>query len=255
MADSLDPDPHGTRGSTVAHALDYRGEVKKFSSADILATFKAAQRGEKIVKVPEQKPEAAAGGASGAAPGEVRAFSSSDLMASVEHAKRGDLTQGQLPSTTVQPSAATRLANNAPDAPPSRVATATEGSIKVRSWTDEEPKKEFSFDGLKDALATTLVPPVTPAAAPINLLDLDAPPITAPPVAATSSYAPTQASEWASLEGAFKAMPASGAIGMMAPQMPVSYPPPVTPAYPPPNMPPPSMPPPSMPPPCAMPPG
>ena len=48
MADALDPDPHGTRGSTVHHALDYKKEVKKFSSADILASFHAAQRGEVV---------------------------------------------------------------------------------------------------------------------------------------------------------------------------------------------------------------
>ena len=34
-------DPHGTRGSTERHALDYKGDVKAFSSADILASFSA----------------------------------------------------------------------------------------------------------------------------------------------------------------------------------------------------------------------
>lgn len=46
MADSLEEkDPHGTRGSTEHHALDYKKEVKAFSSADILASFQSAQRG------------------------------------------------------------------------------------------------------------------------------------------------------------------------------------------------------------------
>lgn len=36
-------DPHGSRGSTAHHALDFRGEVKKFSSAELLAQFKAAR--------------------------------------------------------------------------------------------------------------------------------------------------------------------------------------------------------------------
>ena len=53
MADALDPDPHGTRGSTVHHALDYKGEVKAFSGADIMAQFRAAQRGEAL---PQGKP-------------------------------------------------------------------------------------------------------------------------------------------------------------------------------------------------------
>lgn len=45
-------DPHGSRGSTEHHALDYKKEVKRFSSSDILAAYKASARGEKVAALP-----------------------------------------------------------------------------------------------------------------------------------------------------------------------------------------------------------
>ena len=39
-------DPHGARGSTEHHALDYKGTVKQYNSADILASFNSASSGQ-----------------------------------------------------------------------------------------------------------------------------------------------------------------------------------------------------------------
>lgn len=78
MADSLEEkDPHGTRGSTEHHALDYKKEVKAFSSADILASFQSAQRGGSSAATGTSLPSAPATAARGSMPF-FRAKSTSD---------------------------------------------------------------------------------------------------------------------------------------------------------------------------------
>ena len=211
MADALDPDPHGTRGSTVHHALDYKKEVKKFSSADILASFHAAQRGEVVpVKALDGGAASASSSSSSSASGPPpttaapRPPTTATSRFSSEEEKR-KLAEG----------AAQGAAGAAAGAQAVEQARAVQAQ-KVRSWIDEpnEPtSKEYDLTGLKDALAATdisdpaaatsnkVVPTNSSAGAPPNLLDLDfgAPP-TAPPTTSASSYAPTMNNEWAALE-------------------------------------------------------
>jgi hypothetical protein len=261
MADALDPDPHGTRGSTVHHALDYKKEVKKFSSADILNSFKAAQRGE---VVPVKTIEGGGGSSSSssaavtgpppesAAP---RPPANSEFSSEAEKRK---LAQGVAQGAAGAASAASAVEQ----------ARAVQAQ-KVRSWIDEpnEPKSgDYDLTGLKDALAATdisdpqpgrtnkVAPTTTPAAPPPNLLDLD---LGAPPTAPPSAFAPTSNSEWASLEST-PPPGASAAAAIHSIDLALARP---APAGPPPgfaNMPPPAGVPPgfaSMPPPAGPPPG
>ena len=110
-------DPHGARGSTEHHALDYKKEVKSFNSADILASFRRAQRGEvDETSLPDQLASGTAA-ARGAAPasaadaqqetyhsldfkGEVTAFSSESIRANANRAVTG---QGDTIGTTCKP--------------------------------------------------------------------------------------------------------------------------------------------------------
>ena len=235
-------DPHGTRGSTVHHALDYKREVRGYSSAELLANIAKVKRGD---------------------------FTEDVLVSHTPRNAGPEATHADAPS-------ASNTANAGPTAGrgggPSAAAA---GAQKVRSWIDEPIAQDntppaFSFDGLKDALAPTAMPGIdmgaggqgtAPAAPPVNLLDLDVPAPTVP------SYAPTVSSEWASLEA--KPPPAGVAGAMPAPAMPpptmppppgpppMSMPPPPGPPptfYPPPPGAPQSMPPPSMPPPAGPPP-
>ena len=231
MADSLEnPDPHGTRGSTEHHALDYKKEVKSFNSADILAAFNAAKSGGPDRGVPTSAPSQPAPSAPAAPPAPtpaaaaVRSFNSADLIGNLDKATKGDYSQDSYPSSSG-------------------------GATKVRSWIDEpiEEKPAFSFDGLKDALATTAAPAApkatTPSGPPPNLLDITD---NVPPPSA-GSYAPTLSDDWAALEA--KPPPGVSAFGSAAVAISAGAPPAFPPNMPPPTMPPPNMPPPNMPPP------
>ncbi len=287
MADSLDPDPHGTRGSTEHHALDYKKEVKSFNSSDILAAFNAATSGARDNGVPSSSKSAPSGGGGGGsaadnAPNihgaldskqEVAAFSSSDILANLEKAKQGDFTAGPIASRPrANPPAAGQAAGAGGDG-----QVDDESGHRIRSWTDEKEPKDagFSFDGFRDALAPDTKPSPLPAATPVatpskpppNLLDLEA---DDPPA---NPYAPTPDSEWADLESNLDApspaaappsAPLASPTVVMKHMPPPEMPPPTPPLAPPPNalppqppappsaapfMPPPNMPPPNMPPP------
>ena len=268
MADDLDP--HGTRGSTEHHALDYKKEVKKFSSADILNSFKNAQMGKgdtgvKTVDGSSAKPSSSSSTASMAGPppagpppqpkaGRSEFSSEAEVRKFAQGAAEG----------------ASGAAAGAAAAEQARRALGG-SSRKVRSWIDEpnpDEKPTYSFDGLKDALAATDVSDPgsaraqkAPTAPPPNLLDLDidAPPTQ--PVAATS-YAPTTNNDWAALEAKPPPVPPGAAAASaihridmaLAGGLPGGIMPP--PSMPPPNMPPPTGPPPPnlMPPPAGPPP-
>ena len=118
---SDDPDPHGTRGSTAHHALDYKKEVKSFSSADILAAYKAGARGEKDRGVPSITKEASR--QEGTQP--VKSFNSADLAANVSQAKSGGADTLTSKPTAAAPASAT---------PPSAAQTPSgESGVKVRA--------------------------------------------------------------------------------------------------------------------------
>ena len=134
-----DDDPHGSRGSTQHHALDYKKEVKSFSSADILAAYKSAGRGAPDRGVPshtrDKAPDAvdAARGQSGVgsqglnSTGSVKSFNSADLVSNVSQARRSgfatDNLTGAEPSGTKSASAAT------PDAASSTAASPANGVV------------------------------------------------------------------------------------------------------------------------------
>ena len=206
-------DPHGARGSTEHHALDYKGTVKPYNSADILASFNSASSGQAPAsgattvaatdKPSTDKPAAAvsreldSGNDAEQAPTfhalnwkkEVKAFSSADLKANMAAAMGGkDVLNGAGDSlrTVSAPVAAA-----APKPPTTSVPTTpktpdAEAGIKVRSWLEDEPqdKESWTVDRLKDALAATeqqparnrVKPPPAPTAStepPVNLIDLD----------------------------------------------------------------------------------
>ena len=247
MADSLDP--HGTRGSTDRHALDYKGEVKSFSSADILASFAAAKRGD-VVAVPSQP-------SNNQPPGDTAVEASNGKGYSNDQ-------KYSLPRDEAAPSKV-RIAEGASDsAGPVKVRSwiGKPHREQVKSWTNEthheQESSTFSLEGLKDALrpmersgGITMEPAAGAPAAVGNLLDLDLDEVT-PAAAGVAAYAPTLSDEWASL--AAKPPPGVALIGSTV------APPTVAPStFPqfsiPPNtktphtMPPPAMPPPAMPPP------
>ena len=206
-------DPHGARGSTEHHALDYKGTVKQYNSADILASFNSASSGQApasgattvaaMDKPSTDQPAAAvsreldSGNDAEQAPTfhalnwkkEVKAFSSADLKANMAAAMGGkDVLNGAGDSlrTVSAPVAAA-----APKPPTTSVPTTpktpdAEAGIKVRSWLEDEPqdKESWTVDRLKDALAATEQQPArnrvkaapAPAAStepPVNLIDLD----------------------------------------------------------------------------------
>eukprot|EP00966_Prymnesium_polylepis_P030805 717018-Prymnesium_polylepis.1 len=125
-----DDDPHGTRGSTVHHALDYKKEVKSFSSADILAAFKAGNRGEVDRGVPSQP--STKGSASDAPP--VKSFNSADLAANISQAKAGGPdTLSSKPAASTPASASASASQPGPPAgPPAERAPSGETGVKVR---------------------------------------------------------------------------------------------------------------------------
>ena len=269
MADNLDP--HGSRGSTEHHALNYKGEVKSFSSADIMAAFSNASRGGPDRGVPSMSASASTAAGEPAARDQVRTFNSADVQANIEKAKRGEFSAEAAYTSAARPE------------PAAATKPQAEGDVRVRSWIDDDApatgdKAAFDLTGLKDALAPGGGAPgaacggggaaAAAARPPVNLLDLDdEPPVAAASAAAPSSrFAPTPDDEWATFEEPAKHtamhMPTPGLPGgnaMPPPSMPPpSGPPPggmPPPATPPPGaMPPPSMPPPTTPPPGAMPP-
>ena len=151
-------DPHGARGSTEHHALTYKGSVKQYSSADILASFNSAESGQAsgATVASKEKPAAAAGSeeldaGSSTEQGpnfhalnwkkEVKAFSSADLMANMAAAMGGkDVLNGAGDSLrTVSapvPAAPKPPTTNAPTTPTTPDA---EAGLKVRSWLEEDP--------------------------------------------------------------------------------------------------------------------
>ncbi|KAL3904276.1 MAG: hypothetical protein SGPRY_011349, partial [Prymnesium sp.] len=155
-------DPHGSRGSTEHHALDYKKEVKRFSSSDILAAYKASARGEKVAALPTLSSRS----------DEENKRASEAGPAAEEKGNGGEA------------SASSSAPTSAPAAAPSAAPAATgseslDKSIKIRSWTDEpadNSSKQYSFDRLKDALdpanytPSKLAPPPAPAP-PVNLID------------------------------------------------------------------------------------
>ena len=247
MADSLDP--HGTRGSTERHALDYKGDVKSFSSADILASFAAAKRGD-VVAVPSQPSKNQPPGGP-AVEGSKGKGDSND--------KHGGLPKNKGIVSKV------KTAEGTPDsAGPVNVRSSINNphNGQMRSWI-EEPHHEqesstLSLEALKDALSHIdgkggiSTEPVADAPAAIgNLLDLDFEEAT-PATAGAAVYAPTLSDEWASL--AAKPPPGVALVGSAPPPPTVapsafphhSIPPHAMPVH---TMPPPVMPRPAMPPP------
>jgi hypothetical protein len=199
-------DPHGARGSTEHHALTYKGSVKQYNSADILASFNSAKSGQASGATVASRDKPAAAGSqeldsgNGTEPGpnfhaldwkkEVKAFSSADLMANMAAAMGGtDVLNGAGDSlrTASAPVAAAAPKPTTP-APTTPKTPDAEAGLKVRSWLEEEPqdKDGWTVDRLKDALATTDPPapnrakaspaPAVPTAPPVNLIDLDEPP-------------------------------------------------------------------------------
>jgi len=194
-------DPHGSRGTTEHHALDYKKEVQAFSTADILA---AAQQGGAVAR----RPARALGGGGGGPPGataaaappantpgnhhaldyksEVRAFSSADILKAFSNSQSGKPDEGiasapaaarghvggSLDSAAAESGAAT--SSIAADARAAEPNSPSSPDVRVRSWQDEgeAPTREgggWNVDRLKDALATTdadLAPTHKPAAAP-----------------------------------------------------------------------------------------
>ena len=93
-------DPHGARGSTEHHALDYKGSVKKFNSADIMAAFNAASagdaaRGATVKAIGEEPPSATAASAAAGPQGDaadahaVKSFNSADLQRTMAGSSTG----------------------------------------------------------------------------------------------------------------------------------------------------------------------
>ena len=95
-------DPHGARGSTEHHALDYKGTVKSYNSADIMSAFKAATQGQvegstvasKEVPVGSRTVEARTEVAGSnfhalSYKGPVKSFNSADLIANMAGAMTG----------------------------------------------------------------------------------------------------------------------------------------------------------------------
>ena len=209
-------DPHGARGSTEHHALTYKGSVKQYNSADILASFNSAKSGQASGATVASRDKPAAAGSqeldsgNGTEQGpnfhalnwkkEVKAFSSADLMANMAAAMGGkdDLNgAGDSLRTVSAPVAVAAPKPPTTPAPTTPTTPDAEAGIKVRSWLEEEPqdKDGWTVDRLKDALAATDQPapnrvkaspaPAVPTAPPVNLIDLDDAPSEPVPPAAT----------------------------------------------------------------------
>ena len=143
---SDDQDPHGTRGSTQHHALDYKKEVKKFSSADILAAYKSGK--SSVPSLPKEPDKAAAGAGSESSAEfhaldykkEVKKFSSADLVANVSQAKRSGFAADSMPGT--EPSAAVQGASvstpSAPSPSPSPASAAAAAVSEKPAQSSEE---------------------------------------------------------------------------------------------------------------------
>lgn len=312
-------DPHGARGSTEHHALDYKGSVKKFNSADIMAAFNAASVGDQArgatVKAIGEDPSSSAvaatsvaagpqGDAAGAK-GAIKSFNSADLQRNMAGSSTGeDLMNGGSGGGSAEPNGVSGSGAVGSAA----VRGDGEGQVKIRSWTTDAPEpvegSGWTVDRLKDALAETESRPKndapkpaavsvsasapTPAAPPMNLMDLDdAPPASTaapikyandpffaaafdstPPATTLASMAAPGATPITAmpmptpgLPGAAAAMPPPSMAppSMAAPTMPspatqspsIQSPSMQSPSMPPPSMPPPSMPPPAQPPPAA----
>lgn len=213
-------DPHGARGSTEHHALTYKGSVKQYNSADILASFNSAKSGQASGATVASRDKPAAAGSqeldsgNGTEQGpnfhalnwkkEVKAFSSADLMANMAAAMGGkdDLNgAGDSLRTVSAPVAVAAPKPPTTPAPTTPTTPDAEAGIKVRSWLEEEPqdKDGWTVDRLKDALAATDQPapnrvkaspaPAVPTAPPVNLIDLDDAPSEPVPPAATRTHA------------------------------------------------------------------
>jgi len=195
-------DPHGSRGSTEHHALNYRREVKAFSSADILSSLQSARQGARdgvylpagtsSQSVARESPTVASRGeaAPAVAPEghhaldykkEVRAFSSADILKAFSNAKQGKRdegivsshaarttagnsesgTDGASPATSresaAEPHRGSVHADVAPRIAPQGGGDSASAGVRIRSWTDEPTAAghTWSVDRLKDALAVT----------------------------------------------------------------------------------------------------